>query len=108
MDMFCVAGTFQQAEQPNYLAKGQSPIDEAFKSSTPLGLFSSSRVHTGCPSPLSAPSALKLDLQAMQNSVSRLSSLGGLRCSGQNFPETNYIFVKNKLEPQPGSPRSSI
>eukprot|EP00983_Pelagomonas_calceolata_P121033 1160761-Pelagomonas_calceolata.AAC.1 len=26
MDMFCVAGTVEQAKQPNYLAKGQIPL----------------------------------------------------------------------------------
>eukprot|EP00983_Pelagomonas_calceolata_P014606 464074-Pelagomonas_calceolata.AAC.1 len=26
MDIFCVAGTIEQAEQPNYLAEGQIPL----------------------------------------------------------------------------------
>eukprot|EP00983_Pelagomonas_calceolata_P099447 1158456-Pelagomonas_calceolata.AAC.9 len=26
MDIFCVAGTVEQAEQPNYLAEGQTPF----------------------------------------------------------------------------------
>eukprot|EP00983_Pelagomonas_calceolata_P126539 1161314-Pelagomonas_calceolata.AAC.1 len=26
MDLYCVAGTVEQAEQPNYLAKGQVPF----------------------------------------------------------------------------------